>query len=77
MSEPSQIVKILEEVMSYHVKAKVSQYVNRHATNKTPSGNQMPLDATSSVLELEAISIGTRSMMLMGRASARKTGMRR
>lgn len=37
----------------------------------------MPLEDSSFVLKLEARSIGTRSMMLTGSASARKIGIRR
>ena len=61
----------------YHVRANVNQYVNRHATSLTPSGSHIPLNASSSGLELEARSMGTRSMMLIGRARDRKMGKMR
>ena len=62
---------------THHVKAKVNQYVIRQATRRTPCGSQMPLEASSATLELEARSMGTRRMILTGRAMARKTGTRR
>lgn len=64
-------------MFSYQVNAKVSQYVSRHATNKTPSGSHIPVVATSSVFELVARSIGTSRMMLIGSARERKMGVTR
>ena len=61
----------------YHVNAKVNQYAILQATRTTLSGSQMPLVASSSARELDARSMGTRSMMLMGRVRARKMGTKR
>ena len=63
--------------LRYHVRANVNQYVNRHATSLTPSGSHIPLNASSSGLELDARSMGTRRMMLIGRARDRKMGKMR
>lgn len=54
---------------------KVNQYVILHATSSALSGNHMPRAAP--VPAFEARSIGTRRMMLEGRARDRKTGRRR
>lgn len=61
----------------YQVSPNVNQYVIRHATKTTLSGSQIPLEASSAALKLEARSIGTRRMMLTGRARARKIGTSR
>ena len=57
-----------------HVSTNVSQYEIRHETSMARSGNHIPLDASSSTRALDAKSIGTRRMMLAGRASAKKMG---
>jgi hypothetical protein len=57
-----------------HVSVKVSQYAILHVTKTALSGSQMPLEASSSTLALEARSIGTSKMMLAGSARERKTG---
>ena len=43
----------------------------------TRSGSHMPLEAASLVRELDAKSMGTRTMMLTGRVRARNMGSRR
>src|SRR3954453_3990077 len=52
----------------------VSQYPILHVTKTALSGSQIPFDASSSTLALEARSIGTSKIMLAGNARARKTG---
>ena len=60
-----------------HVNMKVNQYISLHATSSGRWASHIPLDASSSGPELEARSIGTRMMALVGRARARKLGTRR
>lgn len=60
---------------AYHVKANVSQYVILQDTKSVRSGNQMPLVASSSVLALDARSMGTSSTMHAGSHSAKKMGV--
>jgi hypothetical protein len=60
-----------------HVNVKVSQYVILHVTNTALSGSQIPFEASSSTLALEARSIGTSKIMLAGSARERKTGSTR
>ena len=57
------------------MRAKVSQYAIRHATNKTRSGSHMPLAVSSLVMEVDAKSIGTKRMILTGSAKDRKMGV--
>jgi hypothetical protein len=57
-----------------HVNVNVSQYAILHVTKTARSGSQMPLEASSSTLALEARSMGTSKMMLAGSARERKTG---
>ena len=67
----------LESRGAYQVKTKVNQYADRHATSMTRSGKQMPRDPSSLVLEVDARSMGTKRMILMGKAMAKKTGTSR
>jgi hypothetical protein len=60
-----------------HVNVNVSQYVILHVTKTALSGSHTPLEASSSILALEARSIGTSKMMLAGSARERKTGRTR
>lgn len=46
----------------------------RHDTNRTRSGSHIPLLPVSGSLELDARSIGTRSIMLAGIPKAKKIG---
>lgn len=64
------------EYRPYHDKQNVSQYAMRQVTSITAFGSHMPLAASSSARELEARSMGTRRMMLIGRVRARKMGSR-
>lgn len=61
----------------YHVKTKVSQYEILQDTSRALGGSQMPFVASSSVLALEARSIGTRRTMVAGSHNAKKTGTSR
>lgn len=63
--------------MINQVKKKVNQYIMRHDTSTALSGSHMPFVASSSVLALEARSIGTRRIAVEGSARARKIGTSR
>jgi len=60
-----------------HVKTKVNQYMMRHEMSTSLSGSQIPFDASSSGLALDARSIGTSRIALDGSAIARNIGRRR
>lgn len=65
------------DIATYHVSANVSQYAILHVTRSALSGSQIPLEASSSTLALDARSMGTSRMTLAGSASARNTGTMR
>ena len=58
----------------YQVNVNVNQYAVRQAISRTASGSHIPLVASSLVLEVDAKSIGTKRMILIGRAKARNIG---
>lgn len=58
---------------AYQVSTKISQYTMRQHVWMTLSGSQIPRVASSSVLALEARSIGTSSTIPAGSHSAKNT----